>query len=106
MIRLFMTVSFIVFLFISWPAIKEQLDNPEVAVERVQTELNSLKNNPEVMDAAFALIDSFQDLLKQTWVLIREINEDHSDSKPHDAESVHGTDSVVPLTVDTQNDWH
>jgi hypothetical protein len=88
MIRLFMTISFIVFLFISWPAIEEQLDNPDKAIERVQTELNSLRNNPEVMDAAFALIDDFQELLKKTWVLIREINEDHPTPAPQEADSV------------------
>ncbi|WP_316568909.1 hypothetical protein [Neobacillus sp. YIM B06451] len=88
MFRLFTLILSIMFLFSTWPAIERQLDNPGEAVDRVQNELRALKENPEVTEAAWLLLGDFQQFLKHTWVLVREITEDRQERDPIDSEQL------------------
>ncbi|WP_142752245.1 hypothetical protein [Neobacillus piezotolerans] len=88
MFRLFTLILSIMFLLSAWPAIERQLDNPGEAVDRVQTELRALKENPEVTEAAWLLLADFQQFVKHTWVLVREISEDNRNREPLDNERI------------------
>ncbi|WP_059170490.1 hypothetical protein [Bacillus sp. FJAT-27445] len=94
MFRFITLILSMIFLLSSWPAIERQLENPGEAVDRVQTELRALKENPEVTEAAWLLLGDFQQFLKHTWVLVREISEDKQKQEPLE------TDQIVPVRPD------
>lgn len=85
----FITLIFsILFLTSSWPVIEKQLENPGAAVDRVQAELHSLSENPEIAGAATALLGDFQQFIKHTWVLVTEIMQDRENRQRSDTDNV------------------
>ncbi|CEG27233.1 hypothetical protein [Bacillus sp. B-jedd] len=91
MFRFITLILSVLFLTTSWPVIEKQLENPGAAVDRVQSELNSLSENPEIAGAATALLGDFQQFIKHTWVLVTEIIQDRENRQPTD------TDNVDPM---------
>lgn len=88
MFRLLTLILSMMFLLSTWPAIERQLDNPGEAVDRVQNELKALKENPEVTETAWLLLGDFQQFIKHTWVLVREITEDKQNREPLESERI------------------
>ncbi|RHW41991.1 hypothetical protein D1B31_04930 [Neobacillus notoginsengisoli] len=93
MFRFITLILSVLFLMSSWPVIEKQLENPGDAVDRVQAELHSLKENLEVSNAVIAMVGDFQQFIKHTWVLFTEIMDDRKNRPPAEPKN---TDTINP----------
>jgi uncharacterized protein YkwD len=66
MVRLFMLVFFIL-LYFSWPVLENKLSNSElnIAFDQIQSDINQLKDNPEIRSTIHSMYDEFQQSMKQ-----------------------------------------
>ncbi|WP_043932069.1 CAP-associated domain-containing protein [Bacillus sp. EB01] len=91
--RLIMLIGLVFLINFSWPTIEGHFKNPGDSLNRVQAEVTTLAENPEIRDAADRFAEAFRQFIEQAGVLFGKITDDVRDE----------TQSAPPEKVDLQN---
>lgn len=84
MFRFLMLIAFLFIINMSWPLIEKQFGSNEIvkSIDLIQTEINELKDNPEVLAAFDAAFDGIQQLLAQLDVQLGDLPETKQNIEP------------------------
>ncbi len=90
MIRFLMMLFVIFLLYSSWPLIEKQLDNTKynITINSIQSDVEAIKDSPEVQTALNTLIEKFQQSVNQLSSKIEALPQDQQKNKPKEEEKV------------------